>query len=239
MPTPRPQTLEQVKALLRRDLKLGPDMAISDDMPFFGSEIDLDSLDILLLMTSIEKQFGIKIPSEAVGKEVFQNVTTLATYLEEHANLAAGSAAPAAVAAPPSSADLLNRLPHREPFRFLSKIVEIRSGESGTAVWSLTGTEPFFAGHFPGNPIVPGVLVGEALAQLSGLVGPETGGKGGMLAQLDLRFQQPAKPPVDIQLESKLLRAMGELQQFQIAAKVGDSIIAQGNLALYRPASTT
>jgi len=83
------------------------------------------------------------------------------------------------------------------------------------------------------------VLVGEALAQLSGLVGPETGGKGGMLAQLDLRFQQPAKPPVDIQLESKLLRAMGELQQFQVAAKVGDSIIAQGNLALYRPSSTT
>jgi 3-hydroxyacyl-[acyl-carrier-protein] dehydratase len=236
MPTPRPQTLEQVKALLRRDLKLGPDVQISDDMPFFGSEIDLDSLDILLLMSSIEKQFGIKIPSEAVGKEVFQNVRTLATYLEEHANLGAGSAPPAAIAAP-SSADLLNRLPHREPFRFLSKIIEIRPGESGSAVWSLTGAEAFFAGHFPGNPIVPGVLIGEALAQLSGLVGPETGGRGGMLAQLDLRFQQPARPPVDIQLESKLVRAMGELQQFQVTAKVGDSIIAQGNLALYRPAS--
>src|SRR5579862_327962 len=81
MSTPRPQTLELVKTLLRRDLKLAADAPIADDMPFFGGDMDLDSLDILLLMTSIEKQFKIKVPSETIGKQVFQNVTTLATYI--------------------------------------------------------------------------------------------------------------------------------------------------------------
>src|SRR5437016_14594082 len=109
MPTPRPQTLEMIKGLLRRDLKLGADASIPDDMPFFGGDLDLDSLDILLLMTSIEKQFKIKVRSEAVGKQVFHNLTTLATYIEQNAAGATASAAPAPSAAP---IDYLSRLPH-------------------------------------------------------------------------------------------------------------------------------
>src|SRR5437588_5621194 len=116
MAQPRPETLEQVKVLLRRDLKLGPDIAIPDDMPFTGTEADFDSLDILLLLTSIEKQFKIKVPSETVGKEVFRNVSTLAAYIDEQTQKAgaAGAAMPAA--------DPLQRLPHREPFRFVSGV---------------------------------------------------------------------------------------------------------------------
>src|SRR5580700_200865 len=97
--TPRPQTLEQVKALLRRDLKLG-EAPIADDMPFFGTDVDLDSLDILLVMTSIEKQFKVKIPSEAVGKQVFENVSTLAAYIDQHLG-AAAQGETTAPAAPP------------------------------------------------------------------------------------------------------------------------------------------
>src|SRR3954470_6896090 len=92
-----PQTLDQIKSILRRDLKLGPDAPIADDMAFFGGDVDLDSLDMLLLVTSLEKQFGIKVPNEAVGKEVFQNVATLTRYVQQQkANGSAAGNAPAA-----------------------------------------------------------------------------------------------------------------------------------------------
>jgi acyl carrier protein len=235
MPNPRPQTLEQVKTLLRRDLKLG-DAPITDDMPFFGGEVDIDSLDILLLMTSIEKQFKVRIPSEAVGKQVFQNVSTLAAYVDQQlgAVAAVGAAAPAS-----SGVDYLQRLPHQAPFRFVSRVVSILEGQSGEGVWSITGDEAFFAGHFPGNPMVPGVLIAEALAQFSGLVGPDNGGRSGKLAHVDIRFEQAVAPPAQITLKSKLVRTMGELQQFEVSAEVGGQTIARGTLALSRPAGAS
>jgi 3-hydroxyacyl-[acyl-carrier-protein] dehydratase len=222
MATPKPETLEQIKLLLRRDLKLGPDIPIPDDMPFVGTEADFDSLDILLLLTSIEKQFKVKIPSEAVGKEVFRNVSTLAAYVEREAGR--NGAKP----------DYLARLPHREPFRFLSRVNEIKENESGEAVWSVTGKEPFFAGHFPSQPLVPGVLIAEAMAQLSGLVGPATSTQG-KLVHVDVRFDQPVSPPAEIVLRSRHLRSIGDLQQFEVSAAVANAVIARGMLTLSRP----
>src|SRR5690242_12682544 len=93
--SPDVETLERIKSIIRRDLKLGPDVAIADDMPFFGSDIDLDSLDILLLVGSIERELGIRIPNEAVGRSVFENVKTLAVYVQAHAGDAAQIARPA------------------------------------------------------------------------------------------------------------------------------------------------
>src|SRR3954454_6325779 len=159
-----PQILDRVKTIVRRDLKLGATAAIADDMPFFGGDIDMDSLDILLLVTSIEKEFGIKVPNAAVGREVFESVATLTRFVNQQQK-SPGAGMPAVV-------DYLARLPHQPPFRFVSKIVEMREGDSAEGVWSLSGQEPFFTGHFPGRPLVPGVLIAEALAQLSGLAGP-------------------------------------------------------------------
>jgi acyl carrier protein len=233
MPTPRPQTLEQVKTLLRRDLKLG-DTPISDDMPFFGTDVDLDSLDILLLMTSIEKQFKVKIPSEAIGKQVFQNVSTLAAYVDEQL---ASSGLTASAVAPTPTVDLLSQLPHQDPFRFVSRVVSVQQGDSGAGIWEVTGQEAFFAGHLPGMPLVPGVLIAEALAQFSGIVGPDNGGRGGKLANVDIRFEQPVTPPAQITLKSKLVRTMGDLQLFEVSAEVGGVSVARGTLALSRPSA--
>ena len=231
MSTPRPQTLEQIKTLLRRDLKLG-DTPIADDMPFFGTDVDLDSLDILLLMTSIEKQFKVKIPSEAVGKQVFQNVSTLAAYVDEQ--LASSGSTASAVPATPI-VDLLSKLPHQDPFRFVSRIISVQQGDSGEGVWDVTGQEAFFAGHFPGMPLVPGVLIAEALAQMSGIVGPDNGSRGGKLAHVDIRFEQAVTPPAQITLKSKLARTMGELQLFEVSAEVRGTSVARGTLTLSRP----
>jgi 3-hydroxyacyl-[acyl-carrier-protein] dehydratase len=221
MATTRPEILDQLKLLLRRDLKLGTDIPIPDDMPFSGSDADFDSLDILLLLSSIEKQFKLKIPSEAVGKEVFRNLSTLAAYIEAHVPTT-------------NNDDALARLPHRDPFRFLSRVTHIKEGESAEAIWSLTGAEPFFAGHFPGNPLVPGVLIAEAMAQVSGLAGPP-GSIEGKLVHVDVRFDRPVAPPADLILRSRHLRTIGMLQQFEVSASIGQETVARGMLTLSRP----
>src|SRR5918998_2382039 len=94
-PPPTSETLGRVTMIIRRDLKLGDDVPVTADMPFFGGDADIDSLDILLLLSSIEKEFGLRIPSEAVGREVFANVGTLVRYIEQHRNPGGGSAAAA------------------------------------------------------------------------------------------------------------------------------------------------
>ncbi|MHC5026420.1 MAG: phosphopantetheine-binding protein [Planctomycetota bacterium] len=79
---PKSETLERLKSLIRRDLKLGDEVVISDDTPLVGGDFDLDSLDVLLLVTSVEKEFGIKIPNESVGNEAFRTVASLATFVQ-------------------------------------------------------------------------------------------------------------------------------------------------------------
>src|SRR5689334_11437108 len=118
-----PDIFERVVTILRRDLKLGPDVAIPPDMPFFNSDLDLDSLDILLLVTSVEKEFAIKIPSEKVGKEVFETVSTLVNYIEQNAGGSSSNAATSTAAAQPLI-DPLTRLPHGPGFLFISRITD-------------------------------------------------------------------------------------------------------------------
>ena len=224
------QLLDRLKLILRRDLKLGPDVPISDDMPFFGSDIDFDSLDMLLLVTSVEKEFGVKIPNEAVGRTVFESVATLANYIKEKGGSVKPVVATSVASGAPAS-DPLERLPHRDPFRFVSKVTSIKPGESAEGVWSVKGDEPFFAGHFPGNPLVPGVLLAEALAQISGFAGD---GEKGKLAHVDVRFDQVVAPPADIVLKSKRVRSMGHLQYFEVSAEVKGQVVARGSLTLNR-----
>jgi acyl carrier protein len=75
-------TLDRIKLILRRDLKLGDGAVIADTMPLVGGDMDLDSLDMLLLVTSVEKEFGIKIASGSIGREVFRTVETLAKFID-------------------------------------------------------------------------------------------------------------------------------------------------------------
>ena len=75
-------TIDRIKTVLRRDLKLGSDVVIADDMPLAGGDHDLDSLDMLLLLTSIEKEFGIQIKEGSVARETFASVATLSRFIE-------------------------------------------------------------------------------------------------------------------------------------------------------------
>lgn len=228
---PASDILGRLTAVIRRDLKLGPDVPVTLDMPFFGGEADIDSLDILLLLSSVEKEFGLRIPSEAVGREVFANVGTLVAYIEKHRAGAAGPVMVSAGQAAAVAANPIDRLPHRDPFRFVTQVIRLTDGESVEAAWKVTGGEAFFAGHFPGQPLVPGVLIAEALAQAAGLAAGVTNGQG-RLAHVDVRFEQPVAPPAEIRLHAKLTRTMGSLRQFDVSATVGGSVVARGAVAL-------
>src|SRR3954471_6100806 len=143
--------LEQVKTILRRDLKLGASAHIPDDMPLIGGEMDLDSLDILLLVSSIEKHFGIKIPNEVVGRWAFQNVATLAKFVQENTKAAGAGTGAAGTSPAPAAAtrepDWLSLLPHGPEFRFISRGNDVTRGKRASGSWTVRGNEPFFAGH--------------------------------------------------------------------------------------------
>ena len=133
---------------------------------------------------------------------------------------------------------LIQRLPHGEEFRFVDEVVSVEPSVKGVGRWSPRGDEAFFAGHFPGRPIVPGVLIGEALAQMAGLVGLATegrGGGGGMLAQIDLRLKRPIEPPADVFLYAEVTRKFGPLAQFDVRATCDDQLVASGSLTLAVP----
>lgn len=137
---------------------------------------------------------------------------------------------------------VLERLPHGEPFRFISELTRLEPGEQGAAVWRLGGGEDFFRGHFRGDPVVPGVLLAEALAQLAGLVvfgdaGTDPGrGEGraraARLAHVDVKFPSAVRPPAEVVLGARHLRSLGLLRLVEVRAECGGGVVASGVLTL-------
>lgn len=133
----------------------------------------------------------------------------------------------------------LDNLPHREPFRFVTAVEELEVGRRGLGTWCLRGDEDFFAGHFPGDPVVPAVLLIEALAQVSGIVAFAGRGDGvvcpARLAQANVKFPSGVAPPAEIRLESILTREMAGLYLFEVSARVRGAVVATGSLVLAGP----
>jgi 3-hydroxyacyl-[acyl-carrier-protein] dehydratase len=135
-------------------------------------------------------------------------------------------------------------LPHRSPFLFVDRIIELEAGKKITAEKDLSPDSLIFVGHFPGTPIMPGVLVSEALAQTSGLLlGLTWKGKWGqianqersnflLLAHVNMKFFNPAKPGETLRLDARFKKKYGRLYLFDVAAHVLGSQIAKGTLTL-------
>lgn len=83
LPRPGPD-IEQILAIIRRDLMLGAEVELGPDTPLFGGDLDVDSLDALLLMQSLEREFGFKMPTESFGPQVFHSARTLQEFVGRH-----------------------------------------------------------------------------------------------------------------------------------------------------------
>ncbi|HEY4781894.1 MAG TPA: 3-hydroxyacyl-ACP dehydratase FabZ family protein [Chthoniobacterales bacterium] len=127
-------------------------------------------------------------------------------------------------------------LPHRPPFVFIDEVEKLEIGLQAEARKRFLGEEPFFQGHFPGNPIVPGVLLAEAMAQTAGIA---IGGPGKMFLLTAIRamkFLRPIRPQEEIHFRAKRVGEVGGLVQCAVEARVQGELVAEGQLIL-APAS--
>jgi 3-hydroxyacyl-[acyl-carrier-protein] dehydratase len=125
-------------------------------------------------------------------------------------------------------------LPHRYPMLMVDRIVEI-SADSIVGLKNVTVNEPHFTGHFPGFPVMPGVLIIEAMAQVAGiLVGklaPHTRGKVMFLASVDeAKFRKPVVPGDQLRIEMKMLRLKHTVAKMQGLATVDGQVVAEATL---------
>jgi len=134
-----------------------------------------------------------------------------------------------------SSVDIMRRLPHRHPFLLIDRVVEW-GPEKATAIKNVTINEAFFVGHFPAEPIMPGVLIGEAMAQTTAFVGPESGEAGESIGQkafmtgLDLKIKQPVRPGDQLVLTARLIKRLGKLMKFSAQASVDGEVVATAEI---------
>jgi 3-hydroxyacyl-[acyl-carrier-protein] dehydratase len=137
--------------------------------------------------------------------------------------------------------EILRFLPHRPPFLFVDRVTHIEPHKSIVAERLLRADEPHFQGHFPGQPIMPGVLTAEALAQTGGLLlglsdaltgRDEAVGRIFFLVTTNLKFTRPARPGDLLVMKASADRNFSGLFRFSAEASVGGNVIASGALTL-------
>lgn len=131
--------------------------------------------------------------------------------------------------------DIQKILPHRYPFLLIDKITEMEEGKTITGIKNVTVNEPFFQGHFPGNPIMPGVLITEALAQTGAVLllsMPENKGKLGVFTGINnFKFRRQVVPGDTLTLTAELLVYRHGMGKANVKATVDGEVAAMGEIS--------
>lgn len=128
---------------------------------------------------------------------------------------------------------IMKMIPHRYPFLMVDRVVDLVVGESATGIKNVSINEPFFQGHFPAHPVMPGVLIVEAMAQTAGLVvvhslGPEAEGKVVYFMSIDTaRFRKPVTPGDRLHIHVAKKTSRGNVWKFSSQAKVDGVVVAE------------
>ena len=130
--------------------------------------------------------------------------------------------------------EIMEIIPHRYPFLLVDNIIELESGKKAVGIKNVSINEPFFQGHFPGYPVMPGVLIMEALAQVGAvaiLSMEENRGKIGLFAGIDgARFRQQVKPGDVLRLEIEMTKIRGSIGKANGKASVAGKTVAEAEL---------
>jgi len=130
---------------------------------------------------------------------------------------------------------ILDLLPHRYPFLLVDRVVEMQGTEKIVALKNVTFNEPFFQGHFPGRPVMPGVLIVEAMAQAGGLLLmdriPERESKLVYFMGIDhVRFRKPVVPGDQLLMEVEMLQFRGKVAKMKGTARVDGKVVAEAEM---------
>ena len=130
---------------------------------------------------------------------------------------------------------IMEILPHRYPFLLVDRVLELEEGKRIVALKNVSSNEPFFQGHFPGNPIMPGVLVVEAMAQAGAVLllhsRPESRGRIVYFAGIDkAKFRRPVVPGDPLRLEVEVLKLRTRTCLMRGEAHVGESMVAEAEI---------
>lgn len=135
----------------------------------------------------------------------------------------------------PFGRDVIERIiPHREPFLFMDEVLELEPGVRAVACWRVTGDEWFLHGHFPGRPIVPGVIMVEAIAQacaVAVLSMPENHGKQPLFAGIDnVRFKRIVSPGDELEMTCEVEAIRATVGRGRVSARVDGELALRGTL---------
>jgi 3-hydroxyacyl-[acyl-carrier-protein] dehydratase len=128
---------------------------------------------------------------------------------------------------------IVEMIPHRYPFLMVDRLVDVVAGESAVGIKNVTANEPFFQGHFPGRPVMPGVLIIEAMAQTAAVIvvaslGASAEGKLVYFMSIEnARFRKPVEPGDQLRLICRKERQRGNVWRFTGEARVGETVVAE------------
>jgi UDP-3-O-[3-hydroxymyristoyl] N-acetylglucosamine deacetylase / 3-hydroxyacyl-[acyl-carrier-protein] dehydratase len=213
-----------------RDLLIfGPDGVIGNELRFLDECARHKTLDLLGDLALVGKDLSGHVIAHRSGHQLNAELARELIKLSDRRRPQVDPTEPPAL----DIGAILQALPHRYPFLLVDRVVVLEPGRRIVALKNVSYNEPFFEGHWPGRPIMPGVLIVEAMAQAAGILlgqGAEPG-REALLASLDgVKLRRPVVPGDQLRLEAGSVRLKGRAAQVKALARVDDRVVAEARI---------